>query len=771
MNLVFFLNPDLWNRVFEKLEAEKTICDIETRILRKGSMLAHVKITMDRIEFDGQSCYLTIVRDVNGQESTQAATAKPQYQPDDSVKYLLSPEVDIDREEIGRLIDFQAIQEMMNAFYKTTRIGIGIIDMKGVVRVATGWQDICTKFHRIHPKTLAYCHESDMYISQHLNEGEYALYKCKNNMWDIATPIIVGGRHIANLFLGQFFFDDEVPDYELFIKQAETYGFDQKEYLAALDRVPRWNRETVYSVMDFYLKLAVMVSRLSIGNIQLAKSLKKQKQAELELKKHRDHLEELVAERTVQLAIAKDKAETANQAKSEFLANMSHELRTPLNAILGYSQLMQHDPDLQAQHQDDLSTINRSGEHLLALINDVLDISKIEAKRMALAPKTFDLHAMLSDLFAMFKVRTDEKHLAFDLEGTKALPRYVFSDANKFRQIMINLLGNAVIFTDKGGITLRVAAKNKTADALHLVVEVEDSGPGIAEDELEKVFQAFEQTETGRQRQGGTGLGLAISREYARLMERDITITSRVGEGCCFRFDCNARLGRAADLTEKVRQERVVALATGQEVPRILVAEDKKESRLLLVKLLEQVGFDVRHAENGKEAVALFKTWAPHFIWMDMRMPVMDGLEATRCIRNMAGGDSVRIAAITASVMEEERASILAAGCDEFVRKPYRMPVIFQVMAKHLEIEYRYENNEPVAPAETEFKPHALQLATLPAELREGLSRAVLELDTDRTLALVDKICSLDAGGTGAILKKLAMNLEYDRLLTLLEAV
>jgi CheY-like chemotaxis protein len=342
---------------------------------------------------------------------------------------------------------------------------------------------------------------------------------------------------------------------------------------------------------------------------------------------------------------------------------------------------------------------------LLALINDVLDISKIEVKRMTLAPKTFDLHTMLSDLYAKFKVRTDEKHLTFNLDRAETLPCYVFSDANKFRQIMINLLGNAVKFTDKGGITLRVAAKNKTADAQRLVVEVEDSGPGIAEDELEKVFQAFEQTEAGRQRQGGTGLGLVISREYARLMQGDITITSRVGEGSCFRFECNAKLGRAADLTEKVRQERVVALAPGQKVPRILVAEDKKESRLLLVKLLEQVGFDVRQVENGKEAVALFKAWSSHFIWMDMRMPVMDGLEATRCIRNMAGGDSVRIAAIAASAMEEERESILAAGCNEFVRMPYRMPVIFQVMAKHLEIKYRYENNEPVAPAETECKP------------------------------------------------------------------
>jgi len=481
-------------------------------------------------------------------------------------------------------------------------------------------------------------------------------------------------------------------------------------------------------------------------------------------------IEEITAQKQVteELRRAKDAADAANRAKSEFLANMSHELRTPLNAILGYSQLMQRATTLAPEYREYLHTINRSGEHLLGLINDVLEISKIEARHITLDPRTFDLDAMVHDLYSMFKVRTDAKGISFDLGQVLDLPRYMVTDEGKFRQVLINLLGNAVKFTDKGGIILRVAARDETPGKIRLVVEVEDTGPGIAEDEQDEVFQYFEQTAAGRKSQGGTGLGMAISRNYARMMGGDITVTSRVGEGSTFRFELELKEGRESELREKPRERHVIGLASGQVIPRVLVVDDKEENRTLLVKLLELVGFNVREAENGEEAVDLFEKCSPHFIWMDILMPVMDGLEATRRIKAAPGGDSVKIAALTASVMEEERESILAVGCDDFVCKPYREPEIFQVMAKHLGIEYLYENEAPEASPGPETMLSSQQLAVLPPDLHDELLQAVLELDTPRILEVVEEIIARDAA-IGSALKKLAENLEYNRLLALLE--
>jgi signal transduction histidine kinase/DNA-binding NarL/FixJ family response regulator/HAMP domain-containing protein len=507
-----------------------------------------------------------------------------------------------------------------------------------------------------------------------------------------------------------------------------------------------------------------------VGAIESVRDITSRKKAEDELKRHRERLEELVKERTAELSLAKEAAEAANEAKSAFLANMSHELRTPMNAILGYSQLMQRDTSLRREQREYLNTINRSGEHLLALINNVLEIAKIEAQRIVLEPVTFDLQALLSDLGMMFKVRTDAKGLRLNLEGISDLPYYIVADQNKLRQILINLMGNAVKFTEKGGIAVRYAVEEQTAIDVRLTLEVADTGVGIAEEEQDKLFRTFEQTASGRRSKSGTGLGLAISREYARLMGGEITLTSRVDEGSTFRLEVPVTKGQRSDIIRGEKPvRRVIGLAKGQGVPRILVTEDSEESRTLLVKFLQTAGLEVSEAANGKDAVEICEAFRPHFVFMDIRMPVMDGLEATRCIKATAAGKSIVIVALTAYTLDDDRAEILLAGCDDFVSKPFREHEIFDVMAKHLGLQYIYEPIDEM-PAGRSAKVSPEQLKALPQGLLDELHAAALRLDTAYTLEVIEKMAVIDAS-LGAALRGFAENLEYDQLLMLLESI
>ncbi|MES9879011.1 MAG: AAA family ATPase [Candidatus Sedimenticola sp. 1PA] len=446
---------------------------------------------------------------------------------------------------------------------------------------------------------------------------------------------------------------------------------------------------------------------------------------------------------------AREIAETANKAKSLFLANMIHELRTPLNAVLGFSELMSADSGLNDQHKSNLEIINRSGHHLLQLINDVLDMSKIEAGKTRLEPTNLDLGALILDVTDMLRVRAEQKGLRLLLDQTSDFPRFVRADGPKIRQILINLLSNAIKFTDQGGVTLRLDASNGNPGHITLRVEVQDTGHGISKDDIGRIFQPFEQLATSSE-QKGTGLGLAITRQFIKLMGGEISAASKQGKGSTFYFHIRVEPGEAeqVQVIEEKAVRRVIGLIDSNKEWRILIAEDQLENQLLLKQLLEQAGFQVCIAEDGEETIQLFKSWHPHFIWMDRRMPHMDGLTATRKIRQLPGGKEVKIAALTASVFKEQKDEVMEAGSDDFVRKPYRPSEVFDCMARHLDLDYRYEEEtEKSSIGITNESPaiSAEQIATLPQDIREALERAATVLDVEEMHQVVKRIEATDA--------------------------
>jgi PAS domain S-box-containing protein len=475
------------------------------------------------------------------------------------------------------------------------------------------------------------------------------------------------------------------------------------------------------------------------------------KRAEDSLQRLNQDLERRVQERTRELQQALAIAEAASRAKTTFLANMSHELRTPLNAILGFAQLMARDPGLGDDHRQSLGIINRSGEHLLMLINDILEMAKIEAGQVSPRAVRFDLDALLHTLSDLFDRRARERGLALAIARHPAVPRHLILDEAKLRQVLINLLSNAIKFTHQGRVELWVASATTLAapvspgDIIPLTFRVADTGIGIAAADVERLFQPFVQVSPAVGGQEGTGLGLAISRQFVQLLGGDIAVDSRPGQGATFSFTLAVPVAAAVDAGPIAPAAPVVGLAPGQPNYRIVVADDDDTHRYLITRLLRSVGFAVREATNGEDAIDLWHSWQPHLIWLDMRMPRRNGYETARYIRaqeRAIARPATKLLALTANAFDEDRAQALEVGCDDFVRKPFQLDELLAKMAVHLGLRYRY-GTAPLAaprpPLVADGEAIAL-LHNLPEPLLRQIYHCTLQLDGDRLAELVAQL-------------------------------
>ena len=808
LNMTFrdFTHPDdigNENELLEKLfKREIDNFRIEKRYIHKTGRTIWVDISVAAMtNRNGEFSHLIgMVKDINEKVKAEQALKESEAVIRKKLNAITEPKGDIGTLELADIIDSDELQALMDDFFSLTGIGGAIVDISGKILVSCDWIDICSKFHRVHPETQKNCVESDTILSGNVPEGTFKIYKCKNNMWDMATPIMVDKKHIGNIFFGQFLFEGEEPDKKLFREQAKKYEFDETAYLTAFDNIPRYRRETIDRVMSFYSQLAGMISSLSYNKIKLSREITQTKLAEKQLKeseeKHRilfenmiqgvvyqnskdeviyannaaaeilglsiDQLfgkssfdpdwkaineegKELSAEehpsvitlRTGKAVnnfvmgvfvpqlnkyrwininsmpifkVNKEKlyqvittfediterkqaekerllkgklereiaiAEEALKFKQNFLANMSHEIRTPLTGILGMADILTK-TNLDDDQAEYLDTILQSGKNLREIINDVLDFSKIEAGKMQLKKRVFPIENLFNTAERLFKSLC-KKPIAFQCSKGPKLPAYIKADENRITKVINNLISNAVKFTEKGEITLQVELQqvNPGTNPLEIKISVSDTGKGIHEERQENLFQPFTQIDDRDTRQfEGTGLGLSICKEIAVMHGGDIGLKSSPNRGSTFWFTFAAEEASPKNYlktkSEGMFSKKPVNL-------KILLAEDKLVNQKVIKLLLNSLGHEVTLAENGEKALQTFEPEKFDLILMDIQMPVMDGIAATKALREEFTA-LPPIVGLSANAFEGDREKYMNKGLDEYLTKPFNVDDFMRVM-------------------------------------------------------------------------------------------
>ncbi len=567
---------------------------------------------------------------------------------------LLSPQGDIGQLELADIIDASAIQQLMEDFHEIARLPLGVIDLRGKVLVGVGWQDVCTKFHRVHPDTCRNCIESDTQLSAGVPPGEFRLYKCKNDMWDIATPLSVAGHHVGNIFSGQFFFDDEPVDQDRFRSQARRYGFDERAYLAAIAAVPRPSRAAVTAVMTFFLRFADLLSRMSYSNIQLARSVAER---ELLMKSLRE---------------GKERLEEADRHKNEFLAVLSHELRNPLAPIRNAARLLDLAEPGGEQATRAKAVITRQVDHLSNLVEDLLDVTRISRGKIQLARSRIELTECVRRAIEDHAPELAAREIALELR-VEAAPLWLDADPTRIAQVLGNLLQNAAKFTDAHG---RVTVAIERDDGEHAVVRITDDGVGIEPEILPKLFEPFMQADESLHRsQGGLGLGLALIKGLVELHGGSVQAHSE-GLGCGAEF--TVRLPLAGPSHQAAPE--APARAAPPAARRVLVIEDNPDSAETLCELLSLAGHEVEIAHDGPAGIEKALSSRPHIVVCDIGLPGMSGYDVARAMRAEPSLAATLLVALTGYALPQDREQALRAGFDHHLSKPVSLDELQSVL-------------------------------------------------------------------------------------------